>query len=335
MSSDFPRTVLLYVSAFPASVNRNVIAAAITNRFSSLKVTAVPFVANIARVFCADAAVKQLILRNESIFIGDIPCRVRGGGPRPQNVFVCNFPFEANNDLLARALNKFGEVKDGFNCCWLHLSGVADGVRVVSMVRNQAIPWNLDVEGFRVKVSHYGQAVECDICEPLAHVARDCPLKGKCLWCHQPGDLARECVNPRADSIDIPDDRALIRHQSLLLLWRLNLHPRLTLIIILPIPRLVFHLLCRLIRLMSILLWRRMVRLLVFPVETIISRVHLTLILSLISIKLVLIKNIMFKKVVLILSKVPGILNKVLMWNKVGVMIKIRNLVLLNKTLLL
>ena len=144
MSSDFPRTVLLDVAGFPASVNRDVIANAITNRFASPKVTAVQFVGNVARVSFADPAAKQLILHRESIVIGDIPCRVRGGGPRPQKAFVYNFPFEANNDLLARALSKFGEVKDVFNRC-LHLSGVADGTRVVSMVRNQAIPRNLDV----------------------------------------------------------------------------------------------------------------------------------------------------------------------------------------------
>ena len=80
MSSDFPRKVLLDVSGFPASVNRNAIATAITNQFASLKVTAVQFVGNVARVSFVDAAGKQLIIRNESIVIGDIPCRVRGGG---------------------------------------------------------------------------------------------------------------------------------------------------------------------------------------------------------------------------------------------------------------
>ena len=77
MSSGFPRTLLLDVSGSPASANRNVIAIAITNRFASLKVMAVQFVGNVARVSFADAAAKQLILRNESIVIGDVPCRVR------------------------------------------------------------------------------------------------------------------------------------------------------------------------------------------------------------------------------------------------------------------
>lgn len=61
--------------------------------------------------------------------------------------------------------------------CWLHLSGVGDGVRVVSMARNQAIPRNLNVERFQVKASDYGQTVECDIFERLGNVAGDCPLK--------------------------------------------------------------------------------------------------------------------------------------------------------------
>ena len=80
MSSDFLRTVLLDVSSFPASANRNVIATAITNRLAFLKVMAVQFVGNVARVSLADAAAKQFILGVESMVIGDIPCRVPGGG---------------------------------------------------------------------------------------------------------------------------------------------------------------------------------------------------------------------------------------------------------------
>lgn len=121
MSSDFPRTVLLNVSGFPA-VNRIAIAATITNRFASLNVTALHFVGIVARVSFEDVAGKQLILRNEAIVIGDIRCHVRGGGPRPQKVFVYNFPFEADNGLLARALDNFCEVKHVYNRCWSRLS---------------------------------------------------------------------------------------------------------------------------------------------------------------------------------------------------------------------
>ena len=51
-----------------------------------------------------------------------------------------------------------------------------------------------------------------------------------------------------------------------------------------------------------------------------ISRIDLALIPSLISIEVLLIKNVMLKKVMLILSKIRGILNKVVMMNIVGVM---------------
>ena len=219
--------------------------------------------------------------------------------------------------MLARALNKFGEVKDVFNRCWLHLSGVADGVRVVSMVRNQAIPRDLDVEGFRVKVSYHGQAVDCDICGRLGHIARDFPLKGKCLWCHQPGHLAIECVNPHADSSDIPDD-----------------HPADTPSVATPSevaqptppadsnnvsndsPTSVSS---------PVLFDSADVS---TAMEEDVSPAGFSggdddisdsfSVDSLISIKVVLTKNVVLKKVMLILSKVRGVLNKVVMWNIEG-----------------
>ena len=184
MVHNFTRTVALDISGFPASTARNVIASAIANRFLSLKVTALQFVGNIARVSFADTASKELIMRMESVYVGDIACPVRGGGPRPQKVFIHNYPFEASLDSLSFVLKRFGDVKDISHRRWLHMKDIFDGVRVVTMIRDKPIPRNLDVDGFHVKVSYYGQSVECDICNNHGHVARDCPLKGKCLWCH-------------------------------------------------------------------------------------------------------------------------------------------------------
>ena len=82
MVHNFTRTVALDISGFPASTARNVIASAIANRFLSLKVTALQFVGNIARMSFADTASKELIMRMESVYVGDIACPVRGGAVR-------------------------------------------------------------------------------------------------------------------------------------------------------------------------------------------------------------------------------------------------------------
>ena len=63
------------------------------------------------------------------------------------------------------------------------------------MVGNQAMPRNLEVDGYHCKVSFYGQAKECDICEKTGHIAKDCPFRGKCLRCGQAGLLYRDCRN--------------------------------------------------------------------------------------------------------------------------------------------
>ena len=85
------------------------------------------------------------------------------------------------------------------------------------MVRNQAIPRNLEVDGYHCKVSYYGQAKECDICEKSGHIAKDCPFRGKCLRCGQAGHLYRDCRNepvaattpgPRELPVDPEDNRS-------------------------------------------------------------------------------------------------------------------------------
>ena len=105
---------------------------------------------------------------------------------------------------MTDALSRYGEVHDVIFRHWLHTSEVADGVRVVSMVRNQAIPRNLEVDGYHCKVSYYGQAKECDICEKTGHIAKDCPFRGKCLRC-QAGHLYHDCrIEPIAATTSGP-----------------------------------------------------------------------------------------------------------------------------------
>ena len=162
-----------------------------------------------ARVTFSSASGRDAVMRFESVRVGDVDCVMRGGDPRPQKVLVYGYPVEGNSNLLTDALCHYGEVHDVRFRHWLHMSEVADGVRVVSMVRNQAIPRNLEVYGYHCKVSYYGQAKECDICEKTGHIAKDCPFRGKCLRYGQAGHLYRDCRNerPRELPVDPEDNR--------------------------------------------------------------------------------------------------------------------------------
>ena len=195
MPSDLPRTIVLDVSKFPAAASRVDISSTIVNRFTAYKVNAVQFVGNLARVTFSSASDRDAVMRFESVCVGDVDYVVCGGVPRPQKVFVYGYPVEDNSNLLTGALSRYGEVHDVRFRHWLHMSEVADGVRVVSMVRNQAIPRNLVVDGYHFKVSYHGQAKECDICEKTGDIAKDCPFRGKCLRCGQAGHLYRDCRN--------------------------------------------------------------------------------------------------------------------------------------------
>ena len=76
---------------------------------------------------------------------------------------------------------------------WTHLVDVCDGVRTVRRVRTRAIPRNLIIDGFPVKVSYVGQEPECDICGKKGHIARSCDMRGKCMEWKQPGHFQRNC----------------------------------------------------------------------------------------------------------------------------------------------
>ena len=74
-------------------------------------------------------------------------------------------------------------------------ASLSTGNRLVRIVRKKHIPRSLNVAGYAIKTWYAGQPTECDICRE-AHVAKNCPFRGKCRKCMQEGHVARDCTNP-------------------------------------------------------------------------------------------------------------------------------------------
>ena len=190
----FPCTVTLNVRELASGgMSRQDVVTAIIDAFQPARpIAAIQFLGYDAKVTFEEVAHKREVMACEHIRIKDVDCAVRGGGPRPQNVLIYNFPYEVPHAVVRDSLSHYGDVESVLFRHWTHVH-VCDGVRTVRMVRARAIPRNLTIDGFHVKVSYPGQAPECDICFELGHIAKNCPLCGKCLECRQPGHLRRDC----------------------------------------------------------------------------------------------------------------------------------------------
>ena len=198
MPRHFPCTVSIDVKEFAdLGTTRPEVVSKITNSFHPIKpIVAVQFLGYNAKLTFESEAHKREVLANEYVSIEGIECAVRGGGgggPRPQNVLVYNFPYETPHAVVREALSPFGEVESVHFRHWTHAQEICDGVRTVRMVRSRAISRNLVIDGFPVKISYPGQALECDICGELGHIAKNCSLRGKCLECRQSGHFQRNC----------------------------------------------------------------------------------------------------------------------------------------------
>ena len=162
MSRSFVRTAVLDVSAFAADVKIDEFASKICACFEEGEVVSVQFMpAKSVRVTISSEALKRLVLKT--------------------------------------VLSQYGVVHDVHYRASVHLSGAMDGSRVVHMMRLGPIPRTNLINGLECKAWYHGMPVTCDICEG-SHKAQDCPFKGKCMRCHQPGHYQLFCPNPRNTS---------------------------------------------------------------------------------------------------------------------------------------
>ena len=207
----FPCTISVNVSGLAAQgLSRPDVVSAIVNQFRTMPIAAVQFFGTEAKVTFERQEHKRSVMQHESISIRGLDCDIRGGGPRPQNVLIYNFPYEIGHDVVKTALSYFGDVEYVRFRHWTHLVDFCDSVRTVRMVRTRAIPRNLIIDGFPVKVWYVGQEPECDICGKKGHIARTCDMRGKCMECKQPGHFQGDCPVRRRrlsnPDLDLPED---------------------------------------------------------------------------------------------------------------------------------
>ena len=195
MSRWFKRTVVLDGSGFAENVKVDEIATKIVGFFGNNNVLSVQFMPGRAiRVTFENESFAANVVREPSVSIDNVVCHVRGGGPRPENVLIFRFPFEADSAPLREELSKYGEVHDIRFRAWTHLDNVMDGARVVRMTRSGPIPRSIHVNDYLCKAWYRGMPITCDICEG-SHKAQNCPFKGKCMRCRQEGHVQRDCPN--------------------------------------------------------------------------------------------------------------------------------------------
>ena len=194
MNRLFKRTVVLDGSDFAETVKVEDIASKIVDFFGSENVLSVQFVPGRAiRVTFENEPFAGTVVRESCVSIDNVVCHVRGGQPRPENVLIFHYPFEADSAPLREELSKFGEVHDIRFRAWTHLDNVMDGARVVRMTRSGPIPRS-HINDHLCKAWYRGMPISCDICEG-SHKAQNCPFKRKCMRCFQEGHMQRDCPN--------------------------------------------------------------------------------------------------------------------------------------------
>ena len=194
--ANFRKTIAIDLSDMSSDLSRQDVVNILLDFFSHVTVKSIQFVpVKLAHVTFEDSATKDYYIRYDELEFNGVKCRVLGAGSRAQQVLVYHYPYEEDDESLKSVLEDFGKVLGIRHQHYVGHNAVSTGTRIVQMIRDRPIRRNLMVDGYRVKVWYVGQPLECDICA-RGHISRDCPMRGKCRHCGEPGHLARACKNP-------------------------------------------------------------------------------------------------------------------------------------------
>ena len=101
------------------------------------------------------------------------------------NLFMCTITLMRKiMPPLLTVLGGCGEVGDIRYPRYSQSASLSTGNRLIQKARQKHLPRSLNDTGYAVKTWYASRPTECDICRE-AHVAKDCPFRGKCRRCLQ------------------------------------------------------------------------------------------------------------------------------------------------------
>ena len=125
-------------------------------------------------------------------------------------IYIRDLPYEVASDDVIDFFSTHGEVLTVERSVNADFPTLCNGNRIVKMVLNEDIPHFLSIGGYQCRAWYRGQPIQCIVCRDFGHRAQDCPLSGRCRYCHQPGHMARECSRAWVQvPSTVPDDSSV------------------------------------------------------------------------------------------------------------------------------
>lgn len=201
---DRPKTLVLKVPEELRVGSKEDFAVKIVNALKNLKLVAIQFVPGwFVRVTFEFLEDREDIFHDGLVIDGvDIP--LIESEPSTQLVYVHHCPVEVPNSVLENVLSAYGDVIS-IAPCYYNTASILTGSRVVKMSLRRDVPPRIYVLRYPCRVWYRDQPLTCLICS-LRHRVSDCPLRGRCRRCRQPGHIARDCTASAPSSAPVSSD---------------------------------------------------------------------------------------------------------------------------------